>query len=102
MVTAPRLLELAFQTVGVMEIGTRGLLGLPMKIGRVRFAGNGTDGTEPIAAVVRMEDDMWAASVVDAGGRCLVDLSGYRTIALPRPLDDELVLPLRRAVGSAS
>ena len=45
-----------------MEIGTRGLLGLPMKIGRVRFAGNGTDGTEPIAAVVRMEDEMWAAT----------------------------------------
>jgi NAD(P)-dependent dehydrogenase (short-subunit alcohol dehydrogenase family) len=103
LVTAPRLLELAFQTVGVMEIGTTGTLGLPMSIGRVAFAADGTDhASDPITAVARLDDGGWTATVVDAGGEALVEMSGYRTIALPGALEDDLVTPLRRAVGSSS
>ena len=45
--TAPRLLELAFQTAGVWEIGTTGTLNLPMRIGRVVFAA-GAETADPI------------------------------------------------------
>ncbi len=29
---APRLVELAFQTAGVYELGTRGVMGLPLRV----------------------------------------------------------------------
>jgi hypothetical protein len=100
-VTTPRLLELAFQTAGVWEIGTTGTLNLPMRIGRVVFAG-GAVPAGPITAVVRHQDGDAAATVVDGAGRALVELSGYRTIPLPGAIDDELVAPLRRACGRTS
>jgi NAD(P)-dependent dehydrogenase (short-subunit alcohol dehydrogenase family) len=102
LVTIPRLLELAFQTVGVMEIGTTGTLALPMRIGRVAFADHGADASAPIHAVARLDGAGWAATVVDADGDALVTLSDYTTIALPTPLEEELVAPLRRAVGATS
>jgi len=102
LVTAPRLLELAFHTVGVMEIGTTATLGLPMQFGRVVFAGDCHEATEPIFAVARAGDGGWTATVVDATGRALVELSDYRTIALPTSLEEELVAPLQRAAGSTS
>jgi len=37
---------------------------------------------------------------VDGAGRTLVELSGYRTVPLPVPIDDELVAPVRRACGA--
>ena len=33
---SPRLIELSFQTAGVFELGTRGLMGLPLRVERVR------------------------------------------------------------------
>ena len=94
--TAPRLLELAFQTAGVWEIGTTGTLNLPMRIGRVVFAA-GAETADPITALVRPGDGEAAATVVDGAGRALVEVSGYRTIPLPVAIDDELVGPVRRA-----
>ena len=97
--TAPRLLELAFQTAGVWEIGTTGTLNLPSRIGQVVFA-TGAASEDPITAVVHPGDGEATATVVDGAGRTLVELSGYRTIPLPLALDDELVAPLRRACGA--
>jgi hypothetical protein len=97
--TTPRLLELAFQTAGVWEIGTTGTLNLPMRIGRVVFA-VGAEPVDPITALVRREEG--EATVVDGAGRALVELSGYRTILLPGTIADDLLAPLRRACGRTS
>ena len=67
--TRPRLLELAFQTAGVGEIGTTGTMALPMTVGRVAFASGG--GRPPVSAVVHRGDGAATATVVDADGAAL-------------------------------
>ena len=99
-VTEPRLIELAFQTAGVLEIGTTGVMALPMHLDRVvpyeRAAG------APVVAVVRPRhqtgERIVDADVIDGDGRLLVTLTGYRTSPLPAPVPDDLAAPLRDAM----
>ena len=100
-VTEPRLTELAFQTAGVLEIGTTGVMALPMRLDRV--VPYGRPSTESVVAVVRArpEDGAWVvdADVLDGDGRLLVTLEGYRTSPLPAPVPDDLAGPLRHAMA---
>jgi len=100
-VTAPRWLELCFQTAGVWEIGASGEMALPNRIDRVEFGPSETAIDDAIAVVdpAREDDDRGGhdALVVDADGNVLVRMTGYRTIRLPGALDDDLVAPLHRA-----
>jgi hypothetical protein len=98
-VTAPRLAELCFQTAGVFEIGTTGVMALPTRIGSVRYAPGAGQANGGLVAVVSPESDGFAARVIDADGHTLVEMSGYRTTAMPVGLDDELVTPLRDVMG---
>jgi NAD(P)-dependent dehydrogenase (short-subunit alcohol dehydrogenase family) len=102
---APRLVEACFQTAGSWDIGRAGALGLPTAVGRVNVPADadhpGDDGgAGPRFAVVRPVDDgTFDAVVVDAAGRVLVRLEGYRTTTLPGgPADDE-VAPFREAMS---
>jgi hypothetical protein len=97
----PRLIELCFQTAGVWELGSEGRLGLPTHVDRVtRFAGADAPG-ELTAVVQPQADGAVDADVVDSGGAVRVRLQGYRTTALPVPLDEDALAPLRAvAVGS--
>ncbi|MEO1064352.1 MAG: SDR family NAD(P)-dependent oxidoreductase [Actinomycetota bacterium] len=95
--SAPRWLELCFQTAGVWEIGTTGTMALPMHLDRVTL-GEPAVGAEVTSAVVPGEDGSGSdAVVVDGDGRVRLRMEGYRTIALPGSMDDELVAPLRAA-----
>jgi hypothetical protein len=95
---APRLIELCFQTAGVWELGTFGRMGLPTHVDRmVRFEG-AEDGGELFAVVHPQGDDCVDAEVVDASGRVLLRLEGYRTTALPGGLDPDTLAPLRAAM----
>jgi hypothetical protein len=97
---APRLIELCFQTAGIWEMASAARMGLPARIERVTVAA--ADGSAPLCAVVTPEGDGgFAARVVDDAGRTLVTLEGYRTAALPAPLDDGLVAPLRSAITAS-
>jgi hypothetical protein len=98
----PRLIELCFQTAGVWELGTAGRLALPTHADRiVRFPG--ADAPGRLAAIVRPREDgeTLDAKVVDEQGRVRVLVEGYRTIALPMPLDEAALAPLRAAVRPA-
>jgi len=96
---APRLLELCFQTAGVREIGATGRLGLPHRIARVSLAGDASERGGPFHAVATAREDGGAdAVVVDAAGRALARLEGYRTVPLPEAVDEALRAPLREAV----
>ncbi len=100
LVTAPRWLELCFQTAGVWEIGTSGEMALPNRIDHVEFGQPETTIDGAVAVVDPATGDDGAghdAVVVDADGNVLVRMTGYRTIRLPGALDDDLVAPLRRA-----
>ena len=95
----PRLIELCFQTAGVWEIGTTGVMALPTHVDRVsRFAG--ADAPGRLTAVIRPRGDGGTdAEVVDEHGTVRIRLEGYRTTPLPAPLDEDAVAPLRAVVA---
>ena len=100
LVTAPRLLELCFQTAGVWELGTSGRLALPRHLGRVTAMAAGEPPTGRVYAVVTpgAGGETFDAMVVDEAGRVHLRLEGYATVALPTPVDAALLAPLRAEV----
>ena len=95
--TAPRLLELCFQTAGVVEIGSTRKLGLPSRIDELRVAVGATD-TAPAAAevtVVKSGDGLaFDAVVCDDSGQIQLVMTGYHTSALPSGMAEEVWKPL--------
>jgi NAD(P)-dependent dehydrogenase (short-subunit alcohol dehydrogenase family) len=96
--TEPRLLELCFQTAGVMQIGLSGVMALPRAVDRIGLLRT-VDGASPLYAVVHpVDDESFDCRVVDADGEVLLRLDGYRTVPLPGLVPDELGEPLRTAM----
>ncbi len=94
---APRLIELCFQTAGLWEIAEQGRFGLPQHVDRISFVPTAAAAHGPIYAVVtsRPEQGTFDAEVVDATGTLCVQLSGYRTVALPVGASDEKLRAFR-------
>ena len=90
----PRLLELCFQTAGIWEMASVHRMGLPRSIGSVSVYDAPTDLTAPLYAVITPERDgeCYSASVVDADGRCRLQMSGYRTVVFRENVDTHLFL----------
>jgi hypothetical protein len=83
---APRLIELCFQTAGVWEIATKGVMALPLAIGAVTIyrEPEAAEGRRLYALVRAMEGGAsFDAQVLDEAGSIYVDLHGYRTVQLP-------------------
>jgi hypothetical protein len=82
--TSPRLVELCFQTAGMLDVARRSAFGLPAALRSVRLTGAARpEGVRLYAEVHPGDDGGLDARVVDADGRVHVVLSGYRTVALP-------------------
>ena len=98
--TAPRLIELCFQTAGLWEMGIQGRMGLPLHVRKVHLYGMPAveDG---LFAVVTPDPDQGSfhADVVDAKGRRYLHLSGYRTVGLPDAVDAEGLKALQAAMS---
>ncbi|HEU5102534.1 MAG TPA: SDR family NAD(P)-dependent oxidoreductase, partial [Roseiflexaceae bacterium] len=83
---APRLIELCFQTAGVYEMTTAGVMALPLAIGSVTtYHQPEQAGGARLFALVTPVDGGAAfdAQVLDEAGNLYVDLRGYRTVQLP-------------------
>ncbi len=99
---APRLIELAFQTAGVFELGTRGLMGLPLRVERVRRVRAPETATGRLHAVVTPSvsgDGSCDARVVDADGNVYLVVDGYRTVELPGAASASQLEPFRVAMA---
>jgi hypothetical protein len=83
-ILAPRLVELCFQTAGMLDLAERSVLGLPARVDELRVRPPaGSDGGARFAEVRRRrEDDGFDARVIDAEGNVLVEVTGYHTVAL--------------------
>ncbi len=90
---APRLIELCLQTAGLWEIGVEGhaRMFLPQHIQKIclRRAPELAEG--PLFAVVTPDphEGSCDVEVVDAAGNLYLELSGYRTVAMPDAIDAE-------------
>ncbi len=100
----PRLIELCFQTAGLLGLATEGILGLPNAIERVAFPAYPAKGSSEPAGLVAVAtprgEDLFDVRVVDNEGMTVLRLEGYRTVTFPAPVAAERLEPLRRAVGS--
>ena len=91
----PRLIELCFQTAGVWEIGTTGVMALPTHVDRLlRFAGADAPGAPGPSSTPRDG----AAPTPTSSTRTAASGSGSRATARRAPggLDDDALAPLRR------
>ena len=103
LVVAPRLVELCFQTAGVLEIGATGRMGLPRQVRRLRILRAGAEAGERtlVALVQPREDGSFDALVADQAGDVYLRLEGYRTVALPTALPADALRPFAAAVRPA-
>jgi hypothetical protein len=88
---APRLIELCFQTAGLWEMSAQNRFGLPQDVHQVSLLRAPALAESQLYAVVTPNADQgtFDAEVVDTKGNCYVQLSGYRTAALPNSADAE-------------
>jgi hypothetical protein len=97
-VAAPRLIELCFQTAGVCEMGSQGLMGLPKHIDKLSFLGARELTTERLYALLtRNPDGGFDAEVVDSQGNCYLRMIGYDTAPFITVLDSDRLKPLKAA-----
>ncbi|WP_156685536.1 type I polyketide synthase [Mycobacterium sp. Marseille-P9652] len=96
---APRLVELCFQTVGLLEAGADGHLALPLHVGAVRLNGAPREAAGLTATVRRDGRGGFDCAVRDGDGALVLRVDGYRTVALPDPPPDDVIAPMRAVLG---
>ncbi len=99
---APRLIELCFQTAGLWEMGSQGRMGLPQHIDRVSsllLPIPETDDARLYAIIKSDGRGGFDAEVVDMKGNRYVEISGYRTVAIPSAVDAEGLKALQAAMS---
>jgi hypothetical protein len=99
-IARPRLVELCFQTAGIEELGTTGRMALPMHVDRIVLPEADTPADDVVAEVQSHGEACFDARVIGPDGGVLVQLEGYRTIALPDAVGPELLDPLRAALAT--
>ena len=86
---APRLIELCFQTAGLLEISEHNRMGLPLYVHHVSWSRPPELPVGPLFAVVTPDvaGEKFDAEVVDTQGHRYLRLTGYRTVTLPDNVD---------------
>ncbi len=100
-ITAPRLIELCFQTAGLWQAGREDRLALPMRVGSARVLADPATVSGPLHAVAHeVTPGVFDCVVVDTDGTVVARLDGYETIALPAPIPDDVAADLRATFAS--
>lgn len=97
--TTPLLIEMCFQTAGLYEVGATGILALPQSVGSLKLFKQPLNGVAIYAEVKpHLEGNTYSfdARVLDAKGNVFLELTDYRTSALPYPAEQQLVEPLKK------
>jgi hypothetical protein len=81
----PRLAELCYQTAGMWEMGHDGRYGLPSIVTSFRVYGTPTEDT-PLVCTARPTEHGFDCVVQRKDGTVVVEMTGYRTVALPDSL----------------
>jgi hypothetical protein len=95
----PRLVELCFQTVGVLEAGTDGRLALPLHVDAVRLSGRPAERAGLVATAHPDGHGGFTCTVHDDEGTLVLRVDGYRTVPLPDPPPADIVAPMQSLMG---
>jgi hypothetical protein len=99
----PRLEELGFQVAGLWEAGREDRLALPAHVDRLRVvgtvAGEEPEGALALAHPIPSRPGAFDCEVLTPDGDVLLRLEGYRTVALPTALPDDVRGPLHDAMN---
>jgi NAD(P)-dependent dehydrogenase (short-subunit alcohol dehydrogenase family) len=97
----PRLIELCFQTAGLLEISEHNRMGLPLYVHHVSWSRPPELAVGPLFAVVTPDTagQKFDAEVVDTQGNRYLQLTGYRTVTLPDSVDTELLHALQNVTA---
>jgi hypothetical protein len=95
--TAPRLIELCFQTAGLLELGLQGRMALPQHVREVRLERSPelAKGRLYATVVPDANNGGFDMEVIDAAGTPYLHLTGYRTVTLPKGADAEALRTLQ-------
>ncbi|HSK54701.1 MAG TPA: SDR family NAD(P)-dependent oxidoreductase, partial [Jiangellales bacterium] len=96
-VMGPRAVELCFQVAGLWEAGHEGRLALPAHVDYLRVLADPATAEGPVVAIAHPAGSgtgRFDCDVVDAAGRSVLRLRGYRTVPMPGALPDEVRAPL--------
>ena len=96
----PRLVELCFQTVGLLQAGTEGVLALPMHVDAVQLSGTPEERAGLVATARPDGRGGFDCAVRDDEGTLVLRVDGYRTAPLPNPPPPDVVAPMRSVMGS--
>ncbi len=96
--TLPRLLELGFQTAGIMEMGVHNRMGLPSHIDVLQVYKGQDDLKGQLYAVVDQIEDGYNISIVNDKGDIFIFLKGYKTAEFMMNMDEELTAPLEEVL----
>ena len=100
---APRMIELCFQTAGLWEIAAQSRIALPLHVDRIRiWPGLIERGEQFFAVVAAKSEEGFDAEVVDQAGNRCVQVSGYRTIAVPNVIHQELLNPFHSLLAAGT
>jgi hypothetical protein len=89
--TAPRLVELCFQTAGLWQAGREDRLALPMRVGSAQVLSDPASAKGTLhARATEIEPGAFDCEVVDTKGTVIVRLTDYLTIPLPAPIPDDV------------
>jgi Polyketide synthase dehydratase len=99
----PRLIELCFQTAGLWEMATQGRMGLPLHIDQVRvWPAPDQLGDQLFAVVTPIPEDGFDSQVVDTAGNLYMQVSGYRTVAVPTAIEANSLNALQSLISLAT
>jgi NAD(P)-dependent dehydrogenase (short-subunit alcohol dehydrogenase family) len=101
-VIGPRMIEMAFQTAGVWEIGQTGQMGLPSVVEKVTVFEPAMNGATILAELSpnHREDSLsFDIKLRDTSGKVYLTVEGYRTSRIPGGLPDEALERFRAVIG---
>jgi acyl transferase domain-containing protein/acyl carrier protein/NAD(P)-dependent dehydrogenase (short-subunit alcohol dehydrogenase family) len=97
----PRLIELCFQTAGLLEISEHNRMGLPLYVHQLIWSRAPKLAEGPLFAVVTPDaaGEKFDAEVVDTQGNRYLRLTGYRTVTLPDSVDADSLHALQNVTA---
>ena len=96
--TGTRLVELCFQTAGLLEAGTEARLALPSHVEALRLYAVPAEGPDLVATARPNGRRGFDCVVCDAAGTVVLRVEGYGTVPLPDPLPADVHAPIRSAM----